>query len=390
MAISATPWVERYRPKDLTDVSHQTEVISTLKNAVETNRLPHLLFYGPPGTGKTSVALALCRELFDPTQLKRRVLELNASDERGISVVRDKIKHFASLAIGTSGSSTGGSTNDKSKSFFTKKKSNTAATSAENDNDKMDIDNDTTAASTKKYPNPPFKIIILDEADTVTRDAQAALRRVIEAYSKVTRFILICNYVTRIIEPLASRCAKFRFQPLPVESMKQRILYIAQEEQCRFEDDQAEEVIEEILTLSQGDMRRAVTTLQSAHSLSGIVTEDEVKRDAIKKESIAEMAGLPPQELIDSLIVTLQTKTFDEMKTEVTDIVLEGYAVEHVLSALMAKIIVMEDVTEEAKAKIAIQIAESDKNLVDGSDELLQLLMVCSRCLECLKKKRKL
>mmetsp|Transcript_16963 Transcript_16963/g.26512 ORF Transcript_16963/g.26512 Transcript_16963/m.26512 type:complete len:390 (-) Transcript_16963:126-1295(-) len=389
MAISATPWVERYRPKDLTDVSHQTEVISTLKNAVETNRLPHLLFYGPPGTGKTSVALALCRELFDPTQIKRRVLELNASDERGISVVRDKIKHFASLAIGTSGSSSSsGTSTDKSKSYFIKK---TASEKNDtNDNNKMDIDNDTTNKTTKKkYPNPPFKIIILDEADTVTRDAQAALRRVIEAYSKVTRFILICNYVTRIIEPLASRCAKFRFQPLPVESMKQRIMYIAQQEECQFEEGQEEEVIEEILTLSQGDMRRAVTTLQSAHSLSGIVTDEEVKRDTIKKESIAEMAGLPPQTLIDSLIVTLQSKTFDEMKTQVTDIVLEGYAVEHVLSALMAKIIVMEDVTEEAKAKIAIQIAESDKNLIDGSDELLQLLMVCSRCLECLKKKKR-
>mmetsp|Transcript_8001 Transcript_8001/g.12114 ORF Transcript_8001/g.12114 Transcript_8001/m.12114 type:complete len:390 (-) Transcript_8001:97-1266(-) len=389
MAISATPWVERYRPKDLTDVSHQTEVISTLKNAVETNRLPHLLFYGPPGTGKTSVALALCRELFDPTQIKRRVLELNASDERGISVVRDKIKHFASLAIGTSGSSSGSAGIEKSKSYFTKKKAAAAAAENDsNDNDKMDIDNNDATTAAKKYPNPPFKIIILDEADTVTRDAQAALRRVIEAYSKVTRFILICNYVTRIIEPLASRCAKFRFQPLPVESMKQRILYIAHEEKCRFEEGQEEDVIEEILTLSQGDMRRAVTTLQSAHSLSGIVTDDEVKREAIKKESIAEMAGLPPHELIDSLIVTLQTKVFDEVKTQVTDIVLEGYAVEHVLSALMAKIIVMDDVTEEAKAKIAIQIAESDKNLIDGSDELLQLLMVCSRCLECLKKRR--
>ena len=385
MAISATPWVERYRPKDLTDVSHQTEVISTLKNAVETNRLPHLLFYGPPGTGKTSVALALCRELFDPTQIKRRVLELNASDERGISVVRDKIKHFASLAIGTSGSSSG----DKSKSYFTTKKQSA-------DNDKMDIDNDDTtaaaaaaAATTKKYPNPPFKIIILDEADTVTRDAQAALRRVIEAYSKVTRFILICNYVTRIIEPLASRCAKFRFQPLPVASMKQRILYIAHEEQCQFDEGEEDEVIEEILTLSQGDMRRAVTTLQSAHSLSGIVGDDnEVKRESIKKESIAEMAGLPPHAVIDSLIVTLQTKTFDEMKTQVTDIVLEGYAVEYVLSALMAKIIVMDNVTEEAKAKIAIQVAESDKNLIDGGDELLQLLMVCSRCLECLRRRK--
>jgi len=391
MAISATPWVERYRPKDLTDVSHQTEVISTLKNAVETNRLPHLLFYGAPGTGKTSVALALCRELFDPTQLKRRVLELNASDERGISVVRDKIKHFASLAIGTSSGSS--SNKNKSKSYFTNKKK--SANNENNDNDKMDIDNNNdddgnNKATTKKYPNPPFKIIILDEADTVTRDAQAALRRVIEAYSKVTRFILICNYVTRIIEPLASRCAKFRFQPLPVQSMKERILYIAHEEQCQFEEGQEEDVIEEILTLSQGDMRRAVTTLQSAHSLSGIVDADgEVQREFIQKKSIAEMAGLPPSELIYSLITTLQTKTFDEMKTQVTEIVLEGYAAEYVLSALMSKIIVMDNVTEEAKAKIAIQIAESDKNLIDGSDELLQLLMVCSRCLECLKQRRK-
>jgi replication factor C subunit 2/4 len=402
---SATPWVEKYRPKDLTDVSHQTEVISTLKNAVETNRLPHLLFYGPPGTGKTSVALALCRELFDPSQLKRRVLELNASDERGISVVRDKIKHFASLAIGTSSSGNNKSAaSAKNKAFFTKK----AKTFNENnDNDKMDVDNDdnnnvvatTTDGGTKKYPNPPFKIIILDEADTVTRDAQAALRRVIEAYSKVTRFILICNYVTRIIEPLASRCAKFRFQPLPIESMKARIQFIASEEQCQFEEGEEENVIDEILTLSQGDMRRAVTTLQSAHSLSGgggaaagggSGDDDDgvVEKHVIKKESIAEMAGLPPPTLIDNLISTLQTKSFDEMKNTVTEIVLEGYSAEYVLSALMAKIITMEDVTDEAKAKIAIQIAESDKNLIDGSDELLQLLMVCSRCLECLRRRK--
>lgn len=364
---TATPWVEKYRPKSLTDVSHQTEIVSTLTNAVETNRLPHLLFYGPPGTGKTSVALALCRQLFEPGQVKRRVLELNASDERGISVVRDKIKHFASLAIGTSGGGGGSKRN-----FFGKPK--------KNDEDQMDADG--AAAPTKKYPNPPFKIIILDEADTVTRDAQAALRRVIEAYSKVTRFVLICNYVTRIIEPLASRCAKFRFAPLPVKSMRDRILYIADEEGCHFGDDgdetgKKEEVIDEILTVSQGDMRRAVTTLQSAHSLSG-----GRGGDPIQKESIAEMAGLPPSALIDGLIKTLRTKKFDDVRKYVQDIVLEGYSVEHVLSAMMAKIIVLEDVGDEAKAKIAIRTAQSDKNLVDGSDETLQLLAVCSIALE--------
>ena len=153
--ISATPWVEKYRPKNLTDVAHQSEVVSTLQNAVETNRLPHLLFYGPPGTGKTSVALALCRTLWHPSQLKRRVLELNASDERGISVVRDKIKHFAALAVGDPTKAAGSA-------YFGK--------SAEQAQLEEEM---------KQYPNPPFKIIILDEADTVTPDAQAALRRII-------------------------------------------------------------------------------------------------------------------------------------------------------------------------------------------------------------------
>mmetsp|Transcript_10819 Transcript_10819/g.22635 ORF Transcript_10819/g.22635 Transcript_10819/m.22635 type:complete len:399 (-) Transcript_10819:406-1602(-) len=391
--IPATPWVERYRPKTLQDVSHQVEIVATLKNAVETNRLPHLLFYGQPGTGKTSVALALCRELFDPSQLRRRVLELNASDERGISVVRDKIKHFASLAIGTNNNdssihSSGNNAKAKkpSKNFFTQGKPK----SDDDETNAMEIDNADSEnnhkppSTTKKYPNPPFKIIILDEADTVTKDAQAALRRVIEAYSKVTRFILICNYVTRIIEPLASRCAKFRFAPLPVESMKQRIFYIADREGCRFEDEEKkEEVVEEILTLSRGDMRRAVTALQSAHSLSSGVGDGK-----IVKESIAEMAGLPPPKLIDELIETLRTKKFDDMKELVLKIGLEGFPAEFVLSALMEKIIVMEDVDDEAKAKIAIQVAQSDKNLIDGSDEELQLLTVCSLALECFKKRR--
>ena len=321
--------------------------------------------------------MALCRQLFDPSQVKRRVLELNASDERGISVVRDKIKHFASLAIGSS--NTGSNAGAAKKNFFGKKTSDDNGDEGE----KMDVDDDD-APPTKKYPNPPFKIIILDEADTVTRDAQAALRRVIEAYSKVTRFILICNYVTRIIEPLASRCAKFRFAPLPVDSMKQRIMYIANEEHCNFDEGKDEEVVDEILDLSQGDMRRAVTTLQSAHSLSG-----GKDGDVIKKESIAEMAGLPPAALIDGLIDVLRGKKFDAMRKFVQDIVLDGYSAEYVLSALMAKIILLDDISDVAKAIIAVKVAESDKNLIDGSDETLQLLAVCSIALEQFKKNKK-
>ena len=175
---SATPWVERYRPKSLKDVSHQREVVATLQNAVQTGRLPHLLFYGPPGSGKTSVALALCRQLWHPSQWRRRVLELNASDERGISVVRDKIKHFASLAVGQPvvpskktnffGNNSGGGQTEESKEEKT----------AETEEEEHD-----------SYPNPPFKIIILDEADTVTPDAQAALRRIIVRNSNT---IVVC------------------------------------------------------------------------------------------------------------------------------------------------------------------------------------------------------
>ena len=159
---ASTPWVERYRPKSLKDVSHQNEVVATLENAVRTGRLPHLLFYGPPGSGKTSVALALCRQLWHPSQWKRRVLELNASDERGISVVRDKIKNFAAFSVGSSSHST-------TKSFFSTPQASTKQPQGHED----------VTTDEEEYPNPPYKIIILDEADTVTNDAQSALRRII-------------------------------------------------------------------------------------------------------------------------------------------------------------------------------------------------------------------
>ncbi|GFH59916.1 replication factor C subunit 2/4 [Chaetoceros tenuissimus] len=354
----ATPWVEKYRPKKLTEVSHQNEVVSTLQNAVSTNRLPHLLLYGPPGTGKTSVALALCKTLWHPSQYSKRVLELNASDERGISVVREKIKHFASLAVSNAPNP------NARKNFFGKQD----VEMKEPDEEPED-----------EYPNPPFKVIILDEADTVTPDAQAALRRIIEAHSKITRFILICNYVTRIIEPLASRCAKFRFQSLPPQSMLNRLKFIGEAEGVQYAN--ADEVLGEILDKAQGDMRRAVTTLQSAHMLSG--------KKIIQKDDIAEMAGLPPSNVCQELMNIFQDpkSNFGTMEKAVQNCLMEGYAAQYIMKDLLNRVMVLDDkiLKELHKANIAIKIAEADKCLVDSADEGLQLLMVCSLILKCFK-----
>lgn len=387
----AIPWVEKYRPKTLQEVSHQTEVVNTLNNAVETNRLPHLLLYGPPGTGKTSVALALCRTLWHPSQLSRRVLELNASDERGIAVVREKIKHFASLVVSNPSGM---------------KRSGYFASLQQQQQQMMEVEEDSNVRSKEQddvasYPNPPFKIIILDEADTVTPDAQAALRRIIEAYSKSTRFILICNYVTRIIEPLASRCAKFRFQSLPPESMMKRLSDIGSMENVRYgpsgmepeqQDENKQQILEEILKLSRGDMRRAVTILQSARILScGSKAYDDTEEHAyIQKQVISEMAGLPPDKITDRLLDMFQkpSSNIEQVEKAVNDIMCEGYAAQNIMKDLLLKLSKMDEsvLSDSQKAEIAIAIADADKCLVDSADEELQLLRVCALIHKCFKR----
>ena len=171
-----------------------------------------MLFYGPPGTGKTSTVLALAKQLYGPDLFKSRVLELNASDERGISIVREKVKDFARMQLSNPPSGPAGE------------------------------------EYKKKYPCPPYKIIVLDEADSMTQDAQSALRRTMETYSKITRFCLVCNYVTRIIDPLASRCSKFRFKSLDEGNAGRRIEDIARLEGVKME----EGVTETLLRCSEG------------------------------------------------------------------------------------------------------------------------------------------
>lgn len=180
-----TTWVDKYRPKKISQIIGHTEVKEVLAKTIEEGNLQHLLFYGPSGTGKTSTVLALVNELYGPEKVKSKVLELNASDENGINVVRDKIIMFAKFVVGT---------------------------------------------SDDRYPSPSFKIIILDEADAMTSEAQTALKKVMETTCDITRFVFICNYENRIIDPIKSRCASFKFSPIPEELILKKLRSIANNE----------------------------------------------------------------------------------------------------------------------------------------------------------------
>eukprot|EP01112_Ceratiomyxa_fruticulosa_P020155 TRINITY_DN6791_c0_g1_i2.p1 TRINITY_DN6791_c0_g1~~TRINITY_DN6791_c0_g1_i2.p1 ORF type:complete len:364 (+),score=61.27 TRINITY_DN6791_c0_g1_i2:109-1200(+) len=316
--VRTLPWIEKYRPRTVDDVAHQEEVVRALKKSIETHNLPHLLFYGPPGTGKTSTILAIARDIYGQELLKERVLELNASDERGINVVRNKVKDFAQVSA--SHMVIGGK------------------------------------------PIPGYKLIILDEADAMTADAQAALRRTMETFSKTTRFCLICNYVSRIIEPLASRCAKFRFKPLENESMLNRIQFICEKEEIQY----SEEIGKALTKLSEGDLRKAITFLQSAYRLHGGKDLDS--------ESIINVAGVMPESITQDLMTACQSNSFDQLQTKVSDIISQGYPAIQVISQLHDIVVSSEHFTSMQKSHIAIKLAEADKALSDGADEYLQLM----------------
>lgn len=308
--------------------------------ATDTRQLPHMLFYGPPGTGKTSTILALAKELYGPEFMKQRVLELNASDERGISIVREKVKDFARMQLTSP-----------------------------------------PPGYKERFPCPPFKIIILDEADSMTQDAQSALRRTMETYSKITRFCLICNYVTRIIDPLASRCSKFRFKSLDQGNARKRLEEIAENESVQLE----EGAIDALIKCSEGDLRKAITFLQSAARLVGASSgtggegdkmDIDVKPVTVK--IVEDIAGVIPYITIDRLVKAIHPRssgdTYSLVSEVVEDMVADGWSAGQVVSQLYQVIVYNETVPDVQKNQIVMVFSEVDKRLVDGADEHLTIL----------------
>ncbi|KAG7192602.1 uncharacterized protein KQ657_001702 [Scheffersomyces spartinae] len=336
-----TPWVEKYRPKKLDDVASQDHAVKVLQQNLSLANLPHMLFYGPPGTGKTSTILALAKQLYGPRLYKSRVLELNASDERGISIVREKIKNFARLTI-----------------------SNPT---------QQDLD---------EYPCPPYKIVILDEADSMTTDAQSALRRTMETYLGITRFCLICNYITRIIDPVASRCSKFRFKPLNNENALLRLQHVASAENVQLAPN--EKVLSEILRIADGDLRKAITILQSAAKLhtslnnnssnNGNEDNDMDVDRYIDIASIQEIAGVVSDPVISQLLVSTASKDRHRLFANVNNIIQEGWSAQQLLDQLHDKYIMDDSLTNSTKNEIAKALFEADRKLNNGTDEHIQIL----------------
>lgn len=324
--VDETPWIEKYRPCTLSEVQAQDEVVSALKACLaEGANMPHFLFYGPPGTGKTTTILALAMELFGPDFIHSRVRELNASDDRGIAVVREKIKVFAQGSVGTAG-----------------------ANAVQSDG--------------KVYPVPPFKLIILDEADALLPDAQAALRRMMEDFCEVTRFCILCNYVSRIIDPIASRCAKYRFKPLTNEALYARLRFIAASEGILISDGS----LQALDKVSNGDMRLAIMHLQSACRASG---------SDLRQEDFVVVSGRVPDAVMATYVEALISKKIDSIMHHTKLLCAAGFSAGHAVLQLQ-KYLVSHHCTLDAVAKgnLLLKLCIIEMRLVAGGDDYLQLM----------------
>jgi len=314
--LSFEMWAEKYRPKRLDEIVDQKDIVDRLKSFTKSRNVPHCIFAGPPGTGKTTAALCLARDLYGDVY-REHMMELNASDERGIDVVRETVKTFARV---------------------------------------------------KSIGEIPFKIMILDEADNMTSDAQQALRRTMERYTGTCRFIMCANYSGKIIEPIQSRCAPFRFTYLPREEHDCYLNEIAKKEKVKLTADGLDAIFE----VCGGDLRKAINTLQSSASLNKPV-------DAKVVYSITGKAS--PADVQKMIKVAMDGNFLDARKQLREMIQKYGVAGSDIIRQIHTEIFRAE-IPEQWKIKLADIVGEVDYRLVEGSDEEVQLSALLAKLVE--------
>jgi len=314
--LSFEMWAEKYRPKTLDNMVNQKEIVERLKSFVKSKNVPHCIFAGPPGTGKTTAALCLARDLYGDAY-REHIMELNASDERGINVVRETVKTFARV---------------------------------------------------RSIGEIPFKIMILDEADNMTADAQQALRRTMERYTETCRFILCANYSGKIIEPIQSRCAPFRFTFLPREEHDKYLKYIAENESVKLLKDGLDAVFE----VCSGDLRRAINTLQAAASLN----------KPVDAKVVYSITGRASPADVQKMIEVAMEGNFLEARKQLRDMIQKyGVAGSDIIRQIHTEIF-RGDIPEQWKIKLADIVGEIDYRLVEGADQEVQLSALLARLVE--------
>lgn len=307
-------WVEKYRPEKLDDVVGQNEIIRRLKSYVQTYSIPHLLFSGPPGVGKSASATSLARELFGDLW-RLNFSEFNASDERGIDTVREKIKNIArSSTIG----------------------------------------------------DFPYKLIFLDEADSLTSEAQSALRRTMENYTDICRFILSCNYPSKIIEPIQSRCAVYRFRPLLNKYIAERINYIVEKEKINLTNDG----LNAIVYVADGDMRRAINALQGSASV-----DKNIDRDSIYQTT----STAKPEDILELVTLSLRGEFF-KAKSKLEFLIHDqGFSGEDITKQMYKVIFDTTTISDKMKIKMLDYLGEIDFRLSEGANQYIQISSLLCR-----------
>ena len=308
-----TIWIEKYRPQRLSDIVGQDEIVERLSSYVRSGNLPHLLFTGSAGVGKTTAAVTLAREFFKDNW-QRNFREMNASDERGIDVVRNQIKEFA---------------------------------------------------RTGREGDVPFKILFLDEADALTTDAQSALRRTMETYAQTCRFILSCNYSSKIIDPIQSRCAIYRFKPLGPDAIREEIHRIAEREGLTI----SPEAMEAFIYIAQGDMRKAINAVQGAAIISPTIDEKRVY-------SITSTAR--PDEIEELLALSLKGD-FDGAETLLAQLLHERGIAPNELINQCYRALVKRDMDRGLKVRLIDHLGETDFRLSEGADSDIQMEALIAR-----------